>query len=311
MHGRHPCRFLLLFLGLLFLSVAVDAAPRREAPAFPESFLEEAERYPDLTQTDAGAGLPWGGWFHCGPVAVSNGLIWLRERGIPMGPEASGDRRADQVEMARRLGSSLYMNTGFSSRGTTVAAFLSGLEGYLRDHSSGAFSIHYMGWGAHEPRFSTGLRAPDFAGICRAFAGGSAVFLDLGWYLDRKDTGVYRRNGGHWVTLVGYDWPRERRFPVLYLHDPAPWSGTSPRTHRVTLAPAGRSMFTTRYGEAIGSLAPYARITGGLIFKRGTEMAVIEGAVILTSDVKPLVPWSREEKEATPPLWRPSGRGER
>lgn len=297
---------------LLVLSVG-SAAGMEESGLSPKSFLDEVERYPDLTQTDVRAGFPLGGWFHCGPVAASNGLIWLRERGIGIGPSPSGDRFADQVEMARRLGSGHYMDTRFASRGTLVAGFLEGLEGYLRDHSSESFSIRYMGWATHPGRFSTGLRSPDLTWLCRAFAAGSAVFLDLGWYRFRKDRGVFRRNGGHWVTLVGYSWPDEEEVPRLYVHDPAPWSGKSRQTHLVSLAPAGEEIFTTRSGARIGSLGPYLRITEGLVFKRGTELALLEGAVILSPEVEPAVPWiagsARVRKEFFPYLGRSRGDG--
>lgn len=193
--------------------------------------------------------------------------------------------------MARRLGAPRYMDTGLSSHGTTVADFLKGLERYLADYSGESFSIRYMGWATHPERFSTKLRAPDFDEVCRAVAGGGAVFLDLGWYLFEEDQGIYRRNGGHWVTLVGYDWPEGERFPRLRVHDPAPWSGKDRQTHLVILGPAGKEPFSTRSGIRIGSLEPYLRIERGLSFKRGTKLALIEGAVILYPEVEPAVPW--------------------
>lgn len=297
--------------GLLFLFAAGGSfAQDVSGPA--RSFLDEAGRYPDMTQTDVRAGLPWGGWLHCGPVAVSNGLVWLRERGIEIGPPSSGDPWTDQVEMVRSLGSRRYMDTAFSSHGTTVADFLDGLEGYLRDHSPEGFSIRYMGWAEHRERFSTGLMAPDLYRVCSALAAGSAVFLDLGWYRSGKDPGVYSRNGGHWVTLVGYDWPAEQVYPVLYVHDPAPWSGKSRRTHRVRLAHAGNGLFTDRSGTGIGSLESYPRIVEGLSFKGGTEMALLEGAVILSPEVPPAVPWTGKVRgRKVPVLFRqPVGGGD-
>lgn len=291
----------MLVAGGLFLILAAGCSFAQDISGFPRSVLDEMNRYPDLTQTDVRAGLPWGGWLHCGPVAVSNGLIWLRERGVGVGPASSGDPWADQVEMARRLGSSRYMDTGFFAHGTTVAGFLEGLEGYLQDHSRESFSIKYMGWAVHGERFSTGLKTPDLRRICGAFAGGSPVFLDLGWYRFRRGAGQYRRNGGHWVTFVGYDWPEKQADPTLYVHDPAPWSGKAGKAHPVRLARAGTALFTDRSGTAIGSLAPYRCIAGGLSVKKGTEMTLLEGAVILSPEIEPSVPWTEAARRHESP----------
>jgi hypothetical protein len=135
--------------------------------------------------------------------------------------------------------------------------------------------------------------------LCRAFSGGSAVFINLGWYRSKGSEDVFYRNGGHWVTLVGYSRPDGSSFPELLVHDPAPWSGREPRTHRVRLAGGGRYLFALKSGVIIGSTEPYARISGGLTFKGGTDLALIEGAVVLTPEVEAAVPWKEDGTEAT------------
>ena len=291
MTGRVWCTILLVLL----LPVLVQAGPRQAGAGqegFPRIFIQEAARYPDLTQTDLRARFPLGGWFHCGPVAVSNALIWFRDRGIRFDDAfPRGGPPLDQIEVARTLGRARYMATRFANGGTTVHGFVTGLERYLGDYALDRFSVRYLGWGAVPERFVTGERVPDLETLCRAFSRGSAVFLDLGWYRSSRSEPGYRRNGGHWVTMVGYRWPLESPFPELLIHDPAPWSGKEPMTHSVRLSGAGRALFSARSGEAIGSMEPYARISEGLIFKRGTELALIEGAVVLTPLVGPAVPW--------------------
>jgi phage tail tape-measure protein len=103
------------------------------------------------------------------------------------------------------------------------------------------------------------------------------------------------------VTLVGYDWPEKQADPTLYVHDPAPWSGKAGKTHPVRLARAGTALFTDRSGTEIGSLAPYRRIAGGLSVKRGTEMALLEGAVILSPEIEPSVPWTEAARRHESP----------
>ncbi len=283
--------------GWILISVLLVAIVPRIALAgfrgFPEVFTHEAHRYPDLTQTDLRASFPLGGWFHCGPVAASNALIWFRDRGISFGASFSGGDSsfADQLEIAGILGSEQYMDTRFVHRGTTVSAFLLGLEKFLRDYGDSPFVIAYMGWGDAPKRFTGGGRVPDLTRLCRSFSRGGAVLLNLGWYVADDGGRNYRRNGGHWVTMVGYRWPGEQYLPEIWVHDPAPWSGKVPRTHRVKLEPAGRGVFFTRSGEALGSMWPYVRVAGGLAFKRDTELALVEGAVILFPDVEPAVPW--------------------
>lgn len=291
MTGR-AVRSILLVLVILLCVPAVPGPAFAGQKGFPRVFVREASRYPDLTQTDLRARFSLGGWFHCGPVAVSNALIWFRERGIRFGPSfPQGRGPEDQIEVARTLGRAGYMDTRFGNGGTTVHDFVTGLDRYLADYALDRFSILYMGWGAVPERFATGKRAPDLEELCRAFSEGGAVFLDLGWYRQDRSGKMYRRDGGHWVTLVGYRWPEGHKLPELLIHDPAPWSGKDPATHIVHLEESERVMFGTVSGELVGSMEPYARIAGGLSFKRGAEIALIEGAVVLTPRVRPAVPW--------------------
>ncbi len=48
-----------------------------------------------------------------------------------------------------------------------------------------------------------------------------AVWINVGWYKFNLKTNEYRRVGGHWVTLVGYNKGR------LVIYDPASRAGST------------------------------------------------------------------------------------
>src|SRR5262245_32125 len=54
---------------------------------------------PDLTQTDPALGVEGGGDSWCGPVAISNALMWLGEHGHESLIPSGEDRHARQLEL--------------------------------------------------------------------------------------------------------------------------------------------------------------------------------------------------------------------
>lgn len=60
-----------------FAAVRCECAQEPSLQQLPDVFVEKLDSTADMTQTDPNAGLPNGGKSHCGPVAVSNSLLWL------------------------------------------------------------------------------------------------------------------------------------------------------------------------------------------------------------------------------------------
>jgi hypothetical protein len=74
---RSPNPLFFPLLALLFVFTA-------SAYSFdlPDSYLIKVDTTPDLRQSLAAAHLPYGGDPYCGPVAVSNSLVWLSRNGF-------------------------------------------------------------------------------------------------------------------------------------------------------------------------------------------------------------------------------------
>ncbi len=53
-----------------------------DVSALPSTYLTKVETTPDLRQSLPDAKLPFGGVPYCGPVAVSNSMVWLSRNGF-------------------------------------------------------------------------------------------------------------------------------------------------------------------------------------------------------------------------------------
>jgi hypothetical protein len=275
-HGHgHTVRF----ERVLGAELGAPRSARAPAPAVPRD-PRLLEGVPDLTQTDPELGLPGGGDSHCGPVAASNALAWLGQGALPkLLPDGASDKER-QLRLVRALASKPYMSTS-EYNGTGSRGVLKGIDLYLRAHGYRAARLEYQGWRAHQLRYSTGVRTPEVSFIAQGLTDGGVALVNVGWYRPGQKPGVYRRKGGHWLTVVGAGVDAQGRDDpdALVLHDPAPWSGSEPRAHRVRAEPLGEGWL---FGEDGPFPAEGFRVLrGDLEVKRPGEVAIIDGAVVL------------------------------
>ncbi len=272
-------------LGASFSKTAAAPKPRVRDPRL-------LSGVPDLTQTDPELGVPGGGESHCGPVAASNALFWLGQRQLPkLLPEGATDK-ARQIELVRAISRKAYKSTS-AYGGTGSSGVLKGIDLYLRAHGYRPLRLEYQGWRAHQLRYSTGVRTPEVSFLAQGLADGGVAVINIGWYRPGMKPGVYRRKGGHWLTVVGAGVGTDGRDDpnALVLHDPAPWSGTEPKAHRVQAEPLGEGWL---FGEEGPFPAEGFRVLrGDLEVKRPGEVAIIDGAVVL-------VPKTRDALASTP-----------
>jgi hypothetical protein len=181
-------------------------------------YLEKLWGMPDIDQNNSA--LPGGGSNYCGPASASNGLVWLSENGFPNLFDQSS-----QLDLVAELGSSQFMSTGASS-GTGPASMLNGLKAYIEDRGYNIKRLHYQGMRAPSsgPAGSTPFGSSKISTnwMMRGLEGDAMVILGVGWYTKNGD--VYEREGGHWVTMCGYDY----MWQTAYLTDP---SGRSRRAY--------------------------------------------------------------------------------
>lgn len=227
---------------------------------------------PDFLQTDPRAGLARSGSQFCAPTAVSNSLMWLAAHGNPR-LRPPGDPVAAQAEMIRILGGPGYMETR-PDIGTDAAELMRGVDRYLRDRGAAPALLAYQGWRAVPARRRT-AENPDLAELARVITGErGAVWLNVGWYSHDPARGVYRRNHGHWVTLVGVEAGR------WLIHDPSPRAGAGPSTEALTLTPVAGRLEGRKAGlprDARG----YFALEGLRSLPRGSNTALLDGAVLL------------------------------
>ncbi len=239
---------------------------------------------PDLTQTDPELGVVGGGDAWCGPVAVSNALMWLADQGhealLPPGPSP----HARQLELVRQLGSRRYMGTS-PVGGTGVGHLLQGLDAYVRERGVSYRRLRYQGWRGHPARFSTPGRSASFEFVEQALADGGVALLHAGWYTPFVRGGAeLKRRGGHWLTVVGagVDPNGEAAPGWLVVHDPAPYAGEAGQHHFVKLTPLERGWLFAEGGGF--SAKGYLQLEGGMQLKREGDVAVLDGAVVLVPE---------------------------
>lgn len=241
----------LIALSALLLNVPAAAGASR--------FIEGI---PDFTQTQVEGAAYGNGRQFCAPAAVSNSLAWL----LP--------QRTNQKRLVVQLASEGYMNTSLKN-GTGTSGVLRGVSRYAQETFGGYRTLSYQGWRKHLSSFSTGVRVPTLPFIGRGVGKRSAAWLNVGWYKVNRTSGEYERIGGHWVTLVGYDFDKQ----LLILNDPAPRAGHDSservRFHELT---GGRLV-----GKKTGlptSAKGYLQLGRGMHLHPKADTAIVDGVVL-------------------------------
>jgi hypothetical protein len=173
---------------------------------------------PDLSQREPNAGFPDDGRMFCAPVAVSNSLSHAY----------GGLASTRQIELAHTLGSAQYMGTG--AKGTSPKQLLKGVDRFLQSDSELksrkilAGQLEYRGQVSVARKYNPTLdKQADLPWLIEGVKQEKHIWLNLGWY-QAQDNGNYKRMGGHWVTLVGYEKMgslRDGKGEYLIINDPA------------------------------------------------------------------------------------------
>ncbi len=273
-------------------TAAGDPAPpdpsARAAPSLPDAADPAPDRdpFPDLSQSDPRLGLPGDGASFCGPVAVSDWLVWLSDHGYPRLAPPGATRDERQLALVRALAGRRYMATN-PTGGTGSLGLLRGLERWITDAGYRIEALEYAGWRAHDTRHSTGRRTPDLDWLGSALRDGAAAFVHVGWY--RPPTRwelAHERRGGHWLAAVraegggpGHPGGAAAEAGELWMLDPAPYAGSAPATERVRARRLDGGWLLAD-GDRIAARG--ALLLGeGMRLKRPEDLAIVDGAVVL------------------------------
>jgi hypothetical protein len=267
-----------------------DAADAQKAPTTnsgSKSQIISSERLdstPDLMQSLPEAKLPRNGYTYCGPVAVSNSLIWLSRNGYPKLAPPDCKEPIGQGSLALQLAQYFHTTGG---KGTSPTMLLNGINKYVSDRGYKVKSLQYEGWQQHPKAFSvpgedTAAASEDIDWIKRGLVGHSAVWLMIGWYKYSPKTDTYSPYAQHWVSLVGCgkDKAGKPDPDILIIHDPAPRSGAILSHDYVRVERLGGGAFAKGSGRP-KSAAGWYKLGGDLKIKKGADCGLIDGAVVL------------------------------
>ncbi|HOX40096.1 MAG TPA: hypothetical protein PL033_19095 [Candidatus Brocadiia bacterium] len=238
---------------------------------------------PDLTQTDREGDFPGGGATLCGPVSVSNSLMWLSNRPgyARLCPDAASPKDS-QIRMVKLLCEQRHMDANVKS-GTGPSGIIQGVKSYLSESGCGWKRLECQGWRKHPREYGTGVEKPQLDWLRQGIADDGCVWLNVGWYKRDVAADAYERIGGHWVTMVGYGADENGRDApdILILHDPAPRCGKEFANEFAlpVLIESGR--LTGKETGLPRDAAGYYKLSGGMHVKSGADCAVIDAAVIL------------------------------
>jgi hypothetical protein len=219
---------------------------------------------PDLLQTIELANFPDDGRQHCGPVAVSNSLVWL---------EGKNDQE-HQISVVHKLSSSGYMNTN-TMKGTGATGLIRGVDRYVKEVFGGYKELKYSGWGNAPKEYRSTLKQPTIDYMRSALNQNGAAWLNVGWYKYDQQNEVFSRIGGHWVTLVGYE------AGELVIHDPAPQAGVGFSNEFVSYSIIKTGTLTGNKHGLPQSAKGYYKLGKGMHIPKRADLAVIDGVVVL------------------------------
>lgn len=253
--ASHVFNYYIIKVALLLITVLIF-------PCTALATLTFINEIPDFTQTRLRDINTNNGDHFCGPVAVSNSLVWLSKY------------RVAQLPLIYRLASSNYMNTDIG-RGTNVTMLLTGVDRLTTELFGGYKTLEYEGWRSHPVKFSNGNKVPSIERISHAISSNSAAWINVGWYKYNSKTDEYLRIGGHWVTLVGYVNGQ------LILHDPAPRAGQTFSNEFVTFSVIHRGTLVGTSNQLPVNAKGFISLDAGMHKNEDADYAIIDGIVYL------------------------------
>jgi hypothetical protein len=202
----------------------------------------------------------------CGPTSLANVLLYLRgaRPGFPALFPGAVSPTAAVDALFRLCGTD--PGAGTTLAGLDAGAVASVVAGGYSAAGTRVRGVHAGDEAAREPLSGAELRA--------GFDTGAVAVLLFGWYdvdwLPAERTWAYRRVGGHYVALAGYD---AADAAALYVADPLEDYGAAPCRTRIRLT-AVPDRPDVRAPQGIAGLLETGELVGG-------HRAVLEDALVI------------------------------
>jgi hypothetical protein len=188
------------FVGIISFSKATNP------DAIPIECTEKVLATPHFFQCDPRGQFPGNGRDYCGPTAVSDSLMYLASHGFPnLLPDRNANAVDSQISLINVLAQDC-MNTD-PANGTNASEACLGISRYVEACGYECKQIEYRGWmrmGRRTTAYQTD-ELPTLDWIKQAVANPhGAAWVNVGWYVRGDNEGEWRREGGHWLAVVGY-----------------------------------------------------------------------------------------------------------
>lgn len=253
----------------------------------PASCLDKAYETWHLCQHDQSGILTGGGEEYCGPTATSNGFTYLAAHGYPN--LFQGDQTA-ALKLVALLGTPDYMGT--NGIGTGPSQVLTGALRYIALKGYSVKSAGYEGWRRLNRATKSYVLAPEvnLDWVRRGIAmPNTVVLLNIGWYTD-NGAGTITRNGGHWITAVGYgpNGGQDSDADNFVVHDPGKTIRNPPDDPKawipmdtIQLSPLGSGTLAgTETGLPKPAKGAYA-LSGRGLSVGSAKMAILDDAIVI------------------------------
>lgn len=259
---------------IILIMVLLFSLPIRESKALSKAKnLDRLEITPDLMQTDKRASLPYAGRAHCGPVAASNGLIWLANAGYPKLSISKNPTIPQQGKLAIEIGT--MMNTTRKG-GTTINGFIKGLSKYIKSKGYKIDKLNYQGWEQCDRNYFTGIKKPRPYSIFDSFDDRTCVWLKIGWYKYFPAKKEYVRFAGHFVNVVAIDKTNKQ----LIIHDSAPRSGIKKQSDKVSIEKIESGKLVSGWVKPFDTNSMY-KLNNQLKVKKKADCGLLDGIIYL------------------------------
>jgi len=242
---------------------------------------QKAAETPHFWQLDPRGGFKNGGRAFCGPVAISDSLVYLAHHGFPdLLPAGAGEEA--QIALINSLASTHYLGTD-EDHGTGSGSVLKGIEKYVVAQGYQCTTLEYEGLahlGRHEEEFIVADR-PNLDWMKHGILDPhGAVWLDVGWYT-RADDGQWKRSGGHWVPMVGFDAADPN---ALLIHNPGTRGNggqpDDPAADVEHLQAVDAGTLDTGYGPPVNAAGRY-QVAGPGLPMSPDKAAFLEAAIVV------------------------------